>query len=187
MEKVEPGKYVEIVYDVYEVTDNGEEILVYQVDENEPEKIISGVTHGVIAPLEKALQGLKAGDSFSAFVNAGEGYGDYEADKVIELEKSMFEVDGKFDEEMVSEGNTLPMMTADGFQILGKVVKVGDNTVTMDFNHPVAGKNIRFKGKVVTVRDATPEEINAQHGCGCGCHGHNHDGCGCNEDCHCEG
>lgn len=188
MERIESGKYVELVYGVYEITDSGDEKLVYEVNEEEPEVIISGVTHGVIAPLERALQGLKQGDQFNVFVNAGEGYGDFNSDLVIELDKSMFGDDENIDDDLLVVGNTLPMLTSDGMQVLGKILEVGPNSVKMDFNHPVAGKNIRFKGTVKTVRDATQEELNAQQGC-CGCHGHDHDhdhgDCSCGSHCHC--
>lgn len=191
MEKIEPGKYVELIYDLYEITDGGDEKLVHQVDPADPEKIISGVTPGVIIPLEKALQGLKAGDKYNVFVNAEEAFGPYDPEQVVELEKSIFEIDGKFDAEAIKVGEAIPMMTADGFRITGIVKEVGPEKVKMDFNHPLAGKNVRFKGSVLNVRDATPDELQPAQGCGCGCHGDDcHDGCGdhhhCGDDaCHC--
>ena len=80
------------------------------------------------------------------------------------------------------------MMTADGFRINGIVLDVTDDKVKMDFNHPLAGKDVRFKGKVTLVRDATPEELQPAQGCGCGCShsdcgDHDHDGCGCGDGC----
>ncbi|MDE5744511.1 MAG: peptidylprolyl isomerase, partial [Paramuribaculum sp.] len=61
--------------------------------------------------------------------------------------------------------------------------EVTDTKVKMDFNHPLAGKDVRFKGKILTVRDATPEELQPAHGCGCGCdHGSCGDDCGCEHD-----
>ncbi len=80
------------------------------------------------------------------------------------------------------------MMTADGYRINGLVTKVTDDKVTLDFNHPLAGKDVRFKGKIITVRDATPEELQPQHHCGCGCGGGScsdgecGDSCGCDSD-----
>ena len=71
MEKIEPGKYVEMVYDLYVVEPDGEK-LVHQVDAEAPEKIIFGVTRGVIVPLEKAIEGLTTGDAFDVKVSAAE-------------------------------------------------------------------------------------------------------------------
>ena len=63
------------------------------------------------------------------------------------------------------------MYTADGYQITGLVKEVTSEHVIMDFNHPLVGQALHFaNGKVVTVRDATPEEIHPSP-CGGGCGG----------------
>lgn len=182
MEKIKPGKYVEMVYDLYEIAPEGDK-LVHQVDPADPEKIVFGVTQGVIAPLEKALDGLAAGETFDVAVKADEAFGPYDPEQIVRLEKDIFEVDGKFDDEHVKAGAVIPMMTAQGFRISGKVEEVTDTEVVMDFNHPLAGKDVRFKGTVKVVRDATPEEIKPAGGCGCGCdQGSCGDG-GCGDGC----
>ncbi len=181
MEKIQPGKYVELGYDLYEVTPAGEN-LVHQTDAQYPEKIIFGVTPGMIRPLEKAIEGLEAGGEFDVTVKAAEAFGPHDPDQVARLEKDVFAVDGKFDAEMVKKGAVLPMMTSDGYRINGLVVDVTDDEVEMDFNHPLAGKDVRFKGSIITVRDATPEELQPAHGCGCGCHHGGEDSCGCHGD-----
>lgn len=181
MEKIQPGKYVELGYDLYEVTPAGEN-LVHQTDAQDPEKIIFGVTPGMIRPLEKAIEGLEAGGEFDVTVKAAEAFGPHDPDQVARLEKDVFAVDGKFDSEMVKKGAVLPMMTSDGYRINGLVVDVTDDEVEMDFNHPLAGKDVRFKGSIITVRDATPEELQPAHGCGCGCHHSGEDSCGCHGD-----
>lgn len=185
MEKIQPGKYVELIYDLYEVNKDGDK-LMHQIPADEPEKIVFGVTNGVIEPLEKALDGLEEGGEFDVVVTPEQGYGPYDQEKVVTLPRDIFEVDGKFDAEVVKPGAILPMMTADGFRINGVVTEVTDSDVKMDFNHPLAGKDVRFKGKVTVVRDATPEELQPAQGCGCGCEGGNcGDGCGCDEQHHC--
>lgn len=181
MEKIQPGKYVELGYDLYEVTPAGEN-LVHQTDAQDPEKIIFGVTPGMIRPLEKAIEGLEAGGEFDVTVKAAEAFGPHDPDQVARLEKDVFAVDGKFDAEMVKKGAVLPMMTSDGYRINGLVVDVTDDEVEMDFNHPLAGKDVRFKGSIITVREATPEELQPAHGCGCGCHHGGEDSCGCHGD-----
>jgi len=85
----------------------------------------------------------------------------------------------------VQVGAVLPMMTAEGYRVQGVVKEVGDR-IKMDFNHPFAGMTVRYEGTVEEVRDATPEELQPQHGCGgCGgggCHGGDcGDGCGGSE------
>lgn len=175
MEKIEPGKYVELGYDLYQVNPDGTETLVHQTDEADPEKIVFGVTRGVIVPLEKAIEGLAKDETFDVKVKADEAFGPVDPEQVATLPKDVFEVDGKFDTNVVKAGAVLPMMTADGYRINGVVKEVTDNDVVMDFNHPLAGKDVRFHGKILLVRDSTPEDIQPVGGCGCGC---DHDSCG---------
>lgn len=181
-EKVVPGKYVELGYDLYQVNPDGTETLVHQTDKDDPEKIIFGVTRGVIVPLEKALEGLEEGSDFDVVAKAEEAFGQHDPEQVAVLDKDIFIVDGKFDDEVIKPGAIVPMMTQDGYRINGVVEEVSDSKVKMDFNHPLAGKDVRFKGKVTLVRDATPEELQPAQGCGCGC---DKDGCGEGGDCGC--
>lgn len=187
-ETIKPGKYAELVYKLYQVDADGTETLIYESDAEEPEKLIFGVTRGLLPVLEKALDGLAAGEKFNVTASPDEAFGHHDPEQVAELEREVFEIDGKFDEENIKAGRRLPMMTADGYRIDGKVVSIDDKEVVMDFNHPLADKPLRFVGKVVIVRQATPEELQPAHGCGCGC-GHDHcgdgecgDGCGCGND-----
>lgn len=186
MERIQPGKYVELTYDLYEVNPDSTERLVHQVDREDPEKIVFGVTRGVIAPLEKAIEGLEPGGTFDLIVKADDAFGPVDPDQVVTLGRDLFVVDGKFDGEMIRPGSLVPMMTSDGYHINGLVKEVTADNVIMDFNHPLAGKDVHFKGKVTAVRDATPEELQPASGCGCGCH-HDDcgDSCGCDEHHHC--
>lgn len=187
MEKVIPGKYVELGYDLYRVQPDGSETLVHQTDKDDPEKIVFGITRGVIAPLEKAIEGLEQGGAFDVVAKASEAFGPYDPEQIAELDRDIFLVDGEFDADVIKVGALVPMMTQDGYHINGVVKEVTDKKVKMDFNHPLAGKDVRFKGHVTLVRDATPEELQPVHGCGCGCD-HDHCGdeehaCGCGDGC----
>ena len=186
MEKILPGKYVEISYDLFEVAPDGSENLVHNVTEEEPERFIFGVTQGLLMPLECALEGLGVAQTFDVPVKAGEGF-PYNPDDVATLDKSIFMVDGKFDSETIKEGAYIPMMTGDGFRITGQVKEVASDHVVMDFNHPLVGKDLRFKGKVVAVRDATPEELHPSCGGGCCGGGCGDSGCGEDGSCGCDG
>lgn len=181
-EKIEPGKYVEFGYDVYRLNADGTETLVHQTDVEDPEAIIFGVTPGVIDALANALEGLEKGGKFDVTVKADDAFGPVNPEHIIELDRELFEVDGKFDSEYVKVGNVVPMLMADGFRINGLVLEVGSEKVKMDFNHPLAGKDVRFNGEVYGVRDATPEELHPSGGC-CGCG--SGDGCGCGDSCDC--
>lgn len=180
MEKIIPGKFVELTYDLYEVGPDGTEGLVHSVDEKNPEKLVYGVTQGVIKPLEDALEGLEKGSEFAVRVPADQGF-PYNPDDVVTLEKSIFVVDGRFDSSMVFPGAYVPMMTGDGFRINGKVLEVTDEHVKMDFNHPLVGKDLLFKGKILEVRDATQDDLRPACGCGGSCGEGCGDNCGCGD------
>ena len=184
MEKILPGKYVEISYELFEVAPDGSESIVHEVTADDPERFIFGVTRGLLLPLERALEGLEAGREFNVLVPSSEGF-PYNPDDVATLDKAIFMVDGKFDAEVIKKGAYIPMQTAEGYRITGKVVDVTSDHVTMDFNHPLVGKDLRFKGKVETVRDATDDELRpACGGCGGGSCG---DACGSDGQCGCGG
>lgn len=178
MEKIQQGKYVEMVYDLYKVNPDGTQTLVHQSEESDPERFIYGVTPGMVVPLEKAIYALEVGGKFDLIVKAEDAFGPYDENQIVELDRDLFLVDGKFDSEFIKKGASVPMMTADGFRINGLVVEVTNNSVKMDFNHPLAKDDVRFDGKILVVRDATPEELNPSCGCGCGCGDH-----GCGDDC----
>lgn len=186
--KISDNKYVTLTYDLH--VGEGEELeLMEQATTERPLEFIYG-TNSMLEAFEKQIDGLAAGDVFSFTLSPEEAYGDYDDSRIIELPKNIFEVDGKIDEEMLFEGNTLPMMDASGNRLVGSVVSIGENQVTMDFNHPLAGETMHFKGTVMEVRDASAEEIAAlfsSGGCSCGSggcgscdeEGEGEQGCGC--------
>ncbi len=134
----------------------------------------------IIAGLEKALEGKAPGDSLKVTVPAAEAYGEKQADLVVTLPKDRFE-----DGIDIQVGMQFQAESEDGVRIV-TVSKVGENDVTIDANHPMAGKDLTFDVSIVDVREATEEELahghpHHEHGCGCGddCG----DGCGCGDDC----
>lgn len=181
MEKIIPGKFVSLIYDLYAINEDGNEQLVHQSDPSDPEKIIFGVTQGVIRPLEEALEGKEKGGEFDVIAASDEAFGPYDPNQVMSLDKDMFVIDGKFDDKVVAVGNYVPMLTAEGYRINGLVVEITDNKVKMDFNHPLAGKKLRFKGSVLDVRDATDDELHIATSQGCGGCGCGDGGCGCGD------
>lgn len=187
--KISANKYVAVIYDL-NVGEGDERELMEKATREVPLKFIYGM--GMMIPaFEEALMGLEAGEKFDFSITPENAYGEYNEEHVLDLPKSIFEVDGKFDAEMVQEGNTIPMMDTSGQRINGSVLEVKDDVVVMDFNHPLAGETLHFTGEVIDVHEPTAEEIAAltapAGGCGCGCDScgsgcgdHNHgDSCGC--------
>jgi len=136
---------------------------------------------GLMLPaFESKIEGLSEGNEFSIDISSNEAYGEVNEEAIVDLPKNIFEVDGKIDEELVKEGNTVPMMSSSGQRMNGIVLAVGDDSVKMDFNHPLAGEDLHFKGQILEVRDATEEELAAAMnvgGCGCDSGSCGDDGC----------
>lgn len=126
----------------------------------------------MLPKFEEHLSTLKTGDDFEFTLASDDAYGEMDQDAIIDLDKSIFEVDGKVDLEMLAIGNVIPMRDDQGHMMQGTVVSVGDALVRMDFNHPMAGNVLHFKGNVIEVRDASAEELSHGHVHGAGGHHH---------------
>lgn len=184
--KIGQNKVVEISYAV-EV----EGKIVDQRSEAQPLDYIHGANM-LLPKFEEALEGQEPGYEFAFGVGPEDGYGEYEKEKVVELPKTAFMIDGKFQEQAVKVGSMIPMFNGQGQVVPGMVLEVKEEGVVMDFNHPMAGKSLNFTGKVLSVREATEKELTEglhgeflpHQGCGGGCSG----GCGgCGGGCHGEG
>jgi|TARA_B100001093_G_scaffold520081_1_gene612552 FKBP-type peptidyl-prolyl cis-trans isomerase SlyD len=148
------GKYVEISYILREDTQEGEELEICPADE------AFGFMVGenqVLVSLEKALLGMKKGDSFAFRLSVDEAYGEEDEEAFVEVPKSAFIVDGELDESVFEEGEVVPMETEDGEEVIGVVAEVRLNSVIVDFNHPFAAMNLHFTGEILNVADAPPQ------------------------------
>jgi len=127
----------------------------------------------MLGAFENKLAGLSKDEIFDFTLPSEEAYGEYYEDHVVDIPRSVFEVDGEVDEKVIFENNTVPMMDQDGNRMNGTIVKIEAETVKMDFNHPLAGEDLHFIGKILEVREPTEKEIKQFSGDGC-CEG----GCG---------
>ena len=143
---------------------------VDSADESAPISFLFGVGQ-MIPGFEKKLEGLKQGDDYAFIIESADGYGEINADAVVDLDKQVFMKDGEFMVE-VAVGATLPMQDQNDNKLEGRVMEVGEATVKLDFNHPLAGKSLDFSGKVIEVREATAEEVDHGHVHGPGGHHH---------------
>lgn len=107
----------------------------------------------IIPGLEKGMMGMKAGQKKVINVPAAEAYGPHEASLVIQVPRDRFPKDAKLaaGEEFMTQGPQGPIPV--------RVVKVDKDTVTIDMNHPLAGKDLVFDIQIVAVRKATADEI----------------------------
>lgn len=151
---------------------NSAEELVEETNAENPFVFLFGVG-GLLEEFEGNLRGLKAGDSFDFIIKAENGYGGNTNENVVRIPLAAFVAEGEeLDTDMVQPGNFLPMVDDQGNQMQGLVVDVNDEFVTMDFNHPLAGKDLHFAGSVNEIREASAEELAHGHVHGAGGHHH---------------
>jgi len=178
--KIESNKYVAIHYTL--TNDDG-----FELDSSkgrEPLGFVFG--RGELIPgLEKELDGKEQGTKFACKVAPADACGEYDASLVFDVPMSEFDTDAT----SVEVGMAFYAQTEMGPRVV-HVLNVTEDTVKLDGNHELAGKNLNFDVEIVEVRDATEEELNPPRGCGGGCGGCSggncgggecgSEGCGCN-------
>lgn len=108
---------------------------------------------------ENQLIGLEDKALFSFTIPFADAYGELNEEAVGEVPKSLFDIDGVDQEDLLVVGRILPLHDDNGESFYGTVLEVGDENVTIDFNHPLAGINLYFSGEILNVREATALEI----------------------------
>ena len=182
------NKYITVMYRLYINDSEGKPELVEETAEGDPFIFVSALGMTLDA-FESQIVPLAAGESFDFTLAPDDAYGYYDEAGKQELPRKVFEIDGKLDSRFIFEGAVVPLSSADGARFNGTIVEVGEKSITVDLNHPLAGKSLNFVGKVIESREATNDEVrdalNQITGCGggCGgCGGGSCDGCGSKGD-----
>ncbi|SRR6266542_4681760 len=147
--QVGPDTFVTLAYTLYD--EDGD--VLDCTEEEAPLSYLHG--YGQIVPgLERGIEGMAKGDARSVVVRPADGYGEYDSDAVLEIDRSEFPHPGEIDigDEFVAEsdeGDAVPMT----------VLEVRSDSCVVDTNHPLAGETLRFDVTVLDVRPATEGEI----------------------------
>lgn len=120
----------------------------------------------IIPGLEQAMEGKTEGDTMKVTVPAADAYGEYQDHLVQEVPREAFQ-----GIEEVNPGMRFEAQTPSG-PVSVVVTAASDETVTVDGNHPLAGKDLTFDVKIETVREASEEELAHGHVHGAGGHQH---------------
>lgn len=177
-----PNKFMSVVYELYTISD-GEKKLEEQTGTERPFEFITGFGIALDAFEQEVTKHAK-GDTFDFTLAPEQAFGAYEPQGVHKIDRQVFSVNGHFDHDNIFPDAVITLTDGEDHQFMAKVVKIEDDGVTIDTNHPLAGKALNFTGKVIENREATEEEINKlikmlTGGCeGCGGCGH-HEGGGC--------
>ncbi|MEX2144227.1 MAG: peptidylprolyl isomerase [Anaerolineales bacterium] len=142
----------------YKLTVDGE--MLDMADDRDAIQFLQGHKN-IISGLESQLLGMKVGESRQVVVPAETGYGPIDKNAIEDIPLT------EFPEEVTPEVDMeLELKDKEGNEMFGKVLSIQEDTATMDFNHPLAGKALNFEVKVVDLRLATSEEL---------AHGHVHE------------
>ena len=175
--KIENNKMVSLIYELREGDSDGRILEI--LDESRPLTFVYG--HGRLLPFfESNINALDNGDSFAFTLKSDMAYGGKREDMIIDVPVSVFETDGKINEDICRVGNEVPMMDTEGNPLNGVINEITDTFVKMDFNHPMAGLDLFFTGKIVEVRDATASELAGTMNSCSGCSSDSQSGCGGN-------
>jgi FKBP-type peptidyl-prolyl cis-trans isomerase SlyD len=121
----------------------------------------------ILPKLEEAIDGMIIGGKKNIGLNSTEAYGDYDEKAVQHVKRQEFPEDANLE-----EGMEFMAQTPDGKPVPFVIKEVKDEDITIDFNHPLAGKNLNFDVELIDVRDATKEELAHGHVHGAGGHHH---------------
>lgn len=116
----------------------------------EPLKVTQG-SHEVIPGVEKAISGMAVGEKKQFTIAPADGYGTIDPKAFQEIDKKMVPTDAQ------KVGTQLEGKTADGRKVFPRISEVKNETVVLDFNHPLAGKTLYFDVKVLDVAQASPK------------------------------
>ncbi|MEN0054342.1 MAG: peptidylprolyl isomerase [Mucilaginibacter sp.] len=154
--KIEPQHVVSLTYDLY-VDQNGTETLTESATQEQPLTFLFGAGQ-MLPKFEENLSSLSTGDTYEFRLSAQDAYGEYDEEAVANLPKDMFQ-----GQEIPEIGSILPLQDNNGNRFQAQVVSVAEDAVIVDLNHPMAGQELHFKGSILNVRPATPEELSHGH------------------------
>ena len=134
-----------------------EEEIMESTDDGEPIEFIQGIGQ-IIPGLENALYEMKVGDQKTVVVEPDDAYGIYDEDSLEVARKE------EFSEEIpLDVGTFLDFRDDEGEVLSAQIIEEDEETVTLDFNHPLAGKTLTFEVTVSALREASAEELDHGH------------------------
>jgi FKBP-type peptidyl-prolyl cis-trans isomerase SlyD len=165
-----------VAFDYKLTLDSGEEI-----DNSSGRQPLGFITaYGRIVPgLEKAMMGLKVGDSSRISVEPEDAYGIAKPELVQDVPRNQFPADVE-----PKPGMTFQAQGPQGPVVISVKEIKDENTVVVDLNHPLAGKKLHFDANILEVREPAAEELSAlSSAASCGCSAEEQAGCGTKGGC----
>jgi FKBP-type peptidyl-prolyl cis-trans isomerase SlyD len=159
---IKTGKVVDLSYSLT----NTQGKVIDKADKGDPFTYLHGASQ-IVPGLETALEGLKVGDKKKVTVAPADGYGEKNPQLKLVVTRSQFPAGME-----IEMGMQFEAQSPDGHGMMFTVEGIEGDQITIDGNHPLAGETLQFDVEVLSVRDATQEEMD--HGHAHGPHGHDH-------------
>lgn len=162
---ISKNKVVTLHYTLKEGASDGP--MIEETIGKNPISFIFGVGQ-MIPGFEANLENKEEGHEYAFLLNPEDAYGAQDENAFADVPKANFVgPEGQLDENAIKVGNPVRMKNQEGRSFQGTIIEDKGEILVVDFNHPMAGKSLHFSGSIVTVREASPEELD---------HGHVHDG-----------
>lgn len=159
--KVEKGNKIKIEY-----TGTLDDGTVFDSSEKHGKPLEFEVGSGMVIPgFEKAVIGMEKGEEKEVKIESADAYGEPNPELVKKVPREQLPKDKE-----IKAGMMLAVGLPTGQQIPAKITEADDKEVTIDLNHPLAGKTLNFKIKVVDITEGGSKEESHEEGCGCGGH-----------------
>ena len=134
-----------------------EDELLESTEDGEPILFIQGIGQ-IIPGLENALYGMEVGDQKTVVIQPEDAYGEYDPESLQEAKKEEFS-----EEVPLDVGTFLDLEDDEGDVLSAQIIAAEEDTITLDFNHPLAGKTLTFEIIVTDLRPASEEELDHGH------------------------
>lgn len=145
----------QVVSMAYRLTVGGQ--VLDESAEGQPLQFIQG--QGMIIPgLERELYGMAVGESKDVLVAPRDGYGEQDPSALVEVERGVFPPDMS-----LVAGQSVQMRNQNGQIFNARILEIAEQSVRLDFNHPLAGQELSFAIQILGLRDASSEELAHRH------------------------
>ncbi len=131
--------------------------LVDSSEGQEPLDFIQG-RGAIVAGLERELYGMQIGEGKEVVVSARDGYGEVDEKAYMDVPRDQFPANIPLE-----TGTLLELRDQSGHPVHARIDEAGERTIRLDFNHPLAGKELHFSVKIAGLRAATAEELDHGH------------------------
>ena len=157
---IEENRIITLTYELRDGGIDGE--LMERMDARYPFIFLFG-TGKLLKSFEENLRGLSSDDSFEFILSAEEAYGRWNALNVLKIPRADFNRASDVPDDYIKLENRVNLTDDEGLRHNGKIIGITDTEIEVDFNHIMVDKDLHFKGAVLTIREASVNELVEQH------------------------